>query len=92
MTTGRLSVSLLLTYCLQTVLAVMTGATSDVPAQDAGIASASVNSAQRDGGSIGSAAFDTVAAGDALDARCGYAAVGAPGTRRLPPLCSCHSR
>ncbi|MGW1405552.1 MFS transporter [Streptomyces sp. NPDC002403] len=43
-------------------LAIMTGATSDVPAQDAGIASASVNSAQQVGGSIGSAVFNTVAA------------------------------
>ncbi|MGW9123010.1 MFS transporter [Streptomyces sp. NPDC055663] len=43
-------------------LAIMTGATSNVPAQDAGIASASVNSAQQVGGSIGSAVFNTVAA------------------------------
>ncbi|MEU9464071.1 hypothetical protein [Streptomyces sp. NPDC048312] len=43
-------------------LAIMTGATADVPAQDAGIASASVNSAQQMGGSIGSAVFNTVAA------------------------------
>ncbi|MFE9310650.1 hypothetical protein ACFYM5_23710 [Streptomyces sp. NPDC006706] len=40
----------------------MTSATADVPAQDSGIASASVNSAQQMGGSIGSAAFNTVAA------------------------------
>ncbi|MFE2989716.1 MFS transporter [Streptomyces sp. NPDC059262] len=43
-------------------LAIMTGATSDVPAQDSGIASATVNSAQQMGGSIGSAVFNTVAA------------------------------
>ncbi|MET7928004.1 MFS transporter [Streptomyces sp. NPDC005349] len=43
-------------------LATMTGATSDVPAQDSGIASATVNSAQQMGGSIGSAVFNTVAA------------------------------
>ncbi|MFJ6015849.1 MFS transporter [Streptomyces sp. NPDC092952] len=43
-------------------LAIMTGATSGVTAQDAGIASASVNSAQQIGGSIGSAVFNTVAA------------------------------
>ncbi|MEL5955911.1 MFS transporter [Streptomyces sp. CLV115] len=43
-------------------LAIMTGATADVPAQDAGIASASVNSAQQVGGSIGSVVFNTVAA------------------------------
>ncbi|MFF9126698.1 hypothetical protein ACF09J_26025 [Streptomyces sp. NPDC014889] len=40
----------------------MTSATANVPAQDSGIASASVNSAQQVGGSIGSAAFNTVAA------------------------------
>jgi hypothetical protein len=43
----------------------MTGATSDVPAQDSGIASATVNSAQQMGGSIGSAVFNTVAASGA---------------------------
>ncbi|MFF4824691.1 MFS transporter [Streptomyces sp. NPDC001312] len=43
-------------------LAIMTSATANVPAHDSGIASASVNSAQQVGGSIGSAAFNTVAA------------------------------
>ncbi|MFF2009432.1 MFS transporter [Streptomyces sp. NPDC058195] len=46
-------------------LALMTGATSGVTTQDAGIASAAVNSAQQVGGSIGSAVFNTVAASTA---------------------------
>ncbi|WP_257980458.1 MFS transporter [Streptomyces sp. CB02959] len=43
-------------------LAIMNAATTGVPAQDAGIASAVVNSVQQVGGSIGSAVFNTVAA------------------------------
>nr|WP_240979857.1 MFS transporter [Streptomyces sp. HNM0574] len=46
-------------------LAMMTAATADVPAHDSGIASAALNTAQQTGGSLGSAVFNTVAAGAA---------------------------
>ncbi|MFF2509019.1 MFS transporter [Streptomyces sp. NPDC058067] len=58
-------------------LAIMTAATSDVPPQDSGIASATVNSAQQMGGSIGSAVFNTVAAS---------AAAAFPGSARAATL------
>ncbi|MFJ9174831.1 MFS transporter [Streptomyces sp. NPDC102360] len=48
-----------------TFLALMTTATSHLPPEDSGIASAALNSAQQVGGSIGSAVFNTVAAGAA---------------------------
>ncbi|MFF9479577.1 MFS transporter [Streptomyces sp. NPDC014733] len=58
-------------------LAIMNGATTGVPPQDSGIASATVNSVQQVGGSIGSAVFNTVAAG---------AAAAFPGTARAATL------
>ncbi|MET8472749.1 MFS transporter [Streptomyces sp. NPDC006422] len=48
-----------------TFLALMTTATAHLPPEDSGIASAALNSAQQVGGSIGSAVFNTVAAGAA---------------------------
>ncbi|MEU3708636.1 MFS transporter [Streptomyces catenulae] len=58
-------------------LAIMNGATTGVPPQDSGIASATVNSVQQVGGSIGSAVFNTVAASTAA---------AFPGTARAATL------
>ncbi|MYW69786.1 MFS transporter [Streptomyces sp. SID8379] len=60
-----------------TFLALMTTATAQLPAEDAGIASAALNSAQQVGGSIGSAVFNTAAAS---------AAAGFDGTSRAATL------